>query len=128
MKSALTLLAAAAAATTLGGCVIVDADVTDTGWEHSRRNGRLVSLYGVDLGARREAISIVVPSNGCTDRGQFNADVDHNGSHRYSVAFLRRDEDTCKAFRPEGERLTWTYSELGLPGDAEVRIVNRISR
>lgn len=127
MKSAITIIAAAALTAGLGGCVIVDADVKDTGWSHDS-HGRLVSLYGVEIGGRRDAISIIAASNGCTERGQFDADVDHDGGNRYSIAFLRKREDNCKALRPEGERLTWSWSELGLPGDAEVRVVNRVAR
>lgn len=125
-KIGLSLAAAAGAATLLAGCVIVDADVREDGWD--RDHGRLTTLYGAEISPRGDAVSIIAPSNGCTNKTHFNPDVDDEGERRFDVRFRRVTEDHCKALVPDGERLVWSFAELGLPDGARVRVVNRISR
>jgi hypothetical protein len=110
----------------LGGCVIVDAEVRDHGWSHG--DDGYGYLYGAEISDRGREITITVHSNGCTERGDFDVDVDHRGDDRFNIGFQRVEPDNCKALVPEGRRLTWTYEELGLPRHATVLIINPVGR
>jgi hypothetical protein len=127
MKNVMKIGAVAMLASTLGACVIVDADVQEGDWSRYAGGGL---LYAAEVGPPRGPgeISIVAHSNGCTQKEHFHADVDRQDDNRYRVRFERTTEDNCKAFMPEGRRITWTFSELGLPSDARVVIANRIGR
>jgi hypothetical protein len=116
--------AAALAATALGGCLIVDADVRETDW--GGFSGGL--LYGAEVSVRGPAeVSIVAHSNGCTQKEDFHAEV-HRDDGRYRVRFERDRDDNCKAFVPEGKRMTWSFGELGIPEGAQVVVSNRVGR
>jgi hypothetical protein len=126
MKSLMKIGAVVVAASSLGGCVIVDADVQEGAWDGYGRGGL---LYAAEVSARGPSeISIVAHSNGCTQKEHFHADVDHEDGERYRVRFERTTQDNCKALMPEGRRMTWSFSELGLPSDARVVIANRVGR
>ena len=126
MKRAGTFALAAVSAAMLGGCVIVDAEVRDHGWSHG--DDGYGYLYGAEISDRGQEITITVHSNGCTERGDFDVDVDHRGDDRFNIGFQRVEPDNCKALVPEGRRLTWTYEELGLPRHATVLIINPVGR
>jgi hypothetical protein len=126
MKRAGTFALAAVSAAMLGGCVIVDAEVRDHGWSHG--DDGYGYLYGAEISDRGQEITILVHSNGCTERGDFDVDVDNRGDDRFHIGFQRVEKDNCKALVPEGRRLTWTYEELGLPRHATVLITNPVGR
>jgi len=114
------LLGTAAAAALLGGCVIVNADGRD-------RDGHGY-LYGVEVSAQNRDVTILVRSNGCTQKNHFRLAVDRRGEERYDIGFHRSEADNCRALVPEGRRLSWTFAELGIPEDARVMIVNQVGR
>jgi hypothetical protein len=87
----------------LGGCVIVDADVRDSGWD---RDGDFGYLYGAEVSERGPDVTII----------------------EFDVGFRREREDNCKALVPEGRRMTWSFAELGLPRNASVFIINPVGR
>lgn len=123
MKTAMKLGAVALFGSALSGCLIVDADVRETDWGFS---GGL--LYGAEVSVRGPAeITIVAHSNGCTQKEDFNADIDRDDG-RYRVRFDRDRPDNCKAFVPEGKRMTWSFGELGIPEGAQVVVANRVGR
>jgi len=125
MKNLMKFGAVAVLGAALGGCVIVDADVQEGDW--SRFSGGL--LYGAEISARGPSeVSIIAHSNGCTQKEHFRPDIDRESSNRFRVRFERTTEDNCKAFVPEGKRMTWSFSELGIPSDAQVVIANRVGR
>ncbi|WP_370235315.1 MULTISPECIES: hypothetical protein [Henriciella] len=107
----------------LGGCVIVDAD------EHVRADWDLDRSYGTLKGADVSANTVMarVSSNGCTTKDFIGTDVRKTGEDRFSVGFFREKEDYCRAYLPEGVALTWSFSELGIPDGAEVKIRNKVS-
>lgn len=124
MKTIFKFGAVALAASSLGGCLIVDADVREN--DFGSFGGGL--LYGAEVGVRGPSeISIVAHSNGCTQKEDFSADVNHDDG-RYRVRFEREEEDNCKALMPEGRRMTWTFRELGIPDGAQVTVSNRVGR
>ncbi len=125
MKRAGLLALAAVAASMLGGCVIVAAESHDSWARDDRSYGY---LYGAQISERSREITILVYSGGCTDRDDFNVDVDRRGANRFSIGFQRIEPDNCKALVIEGRRLTWTYEELGLPRNATVLIANPVGR
>lgn len=126
MKNLMKLGAAALLAASLGACVIVDADVQEGDWSGYRSSGL---LYGAEVSGRGPSeVSITAHSNGCTQKEHFHADVDRQDGNRYRVRFERQTEDNCKALVPEGKRMTWSFSELGIPSDAQLVIVNRVGR
>jgi hypothetical protein len=125
MKRAGTFVLAAASAAMLGGCVIVDAEVRDHHWNDGEDGYGYI--YGAEISERTQEITITVRSNGCTERGDFDVDVDRDGD-RFNIGFQRERKDNCKALVPEGRRLTWTYGELGLPRYATILIINPVGR
>ena len=124
MKTTVKLGAVALFASSLGGCLIVDADVREN--DFGGFGGGL--LYAAEVSVRGPAeISIVAHSNGCTQKDDFSADVNQDNG-RYRVRFEREEEDNCKAFVPEGRRMTWSFRELGIPEGSPVTISNRVGR
>ncbi len=117
--------AALALALPLGGCLMVSADVKGDidDFPHD-----LPRLLGAEVGAREPTVSIVVSSNGCTEKSQFAPVISRDGDHEARVGFRRIEEDRCRAFMAEGKRLTWTFDELGISGATRVTISNRIGR
>ena len=114
----------AAAACMLSGCLIVSADVKgdfhdDNGYSR---------LLGAEVGSRDPEITIIARSSGCTEKSQFEPRVKKHGDNEVTVGFHRVSEDRCKAFMPEGKRLTWSFAELGIREGASVRILNDIGR
>jgi hypothetical protein len=123
MKTIIKMGAVAVLASSLGGCLIVDADVREGDW-----GGYGGLLYAAEVSIRGPSeISIVAHSNGCTQKEDFSADVDRDDG-RYRVRFEREREDNCKAFAPEGRRMTWSFRELGIPEGASVTVSNRVGR
>lgn len=117
--------AALGAATLLSGCIMVDADVRDNDFD-GRGSG--AQIYGAEIAARSNTITITAPSNGCTEKSHFDADIDDEGDNHFDVRFRRVEIDRCKALMIEGRQLTWSYAELGLSPDARVTVLNRVSR
>lgn len=126
MKSLMKFGGVAMLAAMSSACVIVDADVQEADWANYGRGGL---LYGAEVSPRGPSeVAITVRSNGCTQKEHFHADVDREEGNRYRVRFERTTDDNCKALMPEGRRLVWSYSELGIPSDAQVVIANRVGR
>jgi hypothetical protein len=111
------------AATLLSGCLIVDADVKTT----IEDSAGFDKLLGVEISPSRPEITITAWSGGCTEKAHFATKLLHN-NEGVSVGFIRKEQDRCKAFLPEGKRLTWTYAELGVPQGSTVRVLNPIGR
>jgi hypothetical protein len=110
----------------LSGCIIVDADVQESDWARGNGGGL---LYGAEVAVRGPGeVAVVVHSNGCTQKEDFHADVNGEGSNSYRVRFERVKEDNCKALVPEGKRLVWSFQELGVPANARVVVANRVGR
>ena len=110
----------------LSGCIIVDADVQEADWARMAGGGL---LYGAEVAVRGPGeVAIVAHSNGCTQKEDFRADVNHEDGNSYRVRFERTREDTCKALVPEGKRMVWSFQELGVPQGARVVISNRVGR
>jgi len=123
MKRAGTFALAIVSTAMLSGCVIVDADVRDHYWSDDGYG----YIYGAEISDRTQEITITVHSNGCTERGDFDVDIDRDDD-TFNIGFQRVEKDNCKALVPEGRRLTWTYEELGLPRYAKVMIINPVGR
>jgi hypothetical protein len=115
--------AAGAASLALGGCVIVDADVSDAGWDHD-----FGYVLGAEVSPRGPDISITAHSNGCTNKEDFRPVVRERDHDRFDVGFRRTREDNCRALMPEGRTMTWSFAELGIPRDARVIILNPVGR
>jgi hypothetical protein len=123
MKFAM-LAAAGLSATALGGCVIVDADVREHGWD----GDGFGYVYGAEVGQRDPEVTILVHSNGCTDKEDFDVVVRDRDDDEFEIGFRRINPDNCKALIPEGRRLTWSFAEIGIPRNASVLILNRVGR
>lgn len=108
----------------LAGCVIVDADVRDSGWSH----GDFGSLYAAEVSPHMGEVTIVARSNGCTQKDDFRIFTHNSADDAFDVGFRRERPDNCKALVPEGRRMTWTYAELGIPRNASVHILNPVGR
>lgn len=121
---ALALTAIAGLALTVSGCVIIDADDHDFDTRYSSSSAERV--YSADIGA--DSITLRVAASGCTTKEFFEPDVGHSGDDEFTVEFERVRRDYCKMLQPEGEKLTWSFSELGLPAGAEVILENPVGR
>jgi hypothetical protein len=115
---------AAAVGMALSGCVIVDANVK-ADWEDHGGFGYVMSA---EVSPRGPDITITAHSNGCTNKEDFEPIVKARGDGHFDVGFRRREPDHCKALMPEGRTMTWSFSELGLPRDAGVMVLNPVGR
>ena len=113
----------ACAGVSLAGCVIVDADVDESDFRYSSDAERLYSADIMD-----DSISIRVAASGCTTKDFFEVDIDHRGKDKFSVEFERTRRDYCRMSQPNGEKLTYSFSELGLPAGAEIILENPVGR
>jgi hypothetical protein len=109
----------------LTGCVIVDADVRESDWG---AHGDFGYLFGAEVSGRDPEITIIARSNGCTEKSDFDFVVRNRGDDEFDVGFRRERQDNCKALVPEGQRMTWTFPELGIPRQARVMILNPVGR
>lgn len=123
-KLALLAISGVAAAS-LGGCVIVAADVDDH-WDH--HGGDYGTLYGAEVSQRGGEVTIIAHSNGCTQKEDFRFVLRDRGDDDFDLGFRRENPDNCKALVPEGRRMTWSFAELGLPRNASVVILNPVGR
>lgn len=106
------------------GCVIVDADVEDD-WEHNYSSSA-ERVYSADISDN--SITVRVAASGCTTKEFFDVDVDREGSNSFSVELDRERRDYCEMHQPNGEKLSWSFSELGIPDGAIVTLENPVGR
>ena len=117
---ALALLGAPA----LSGCLIIDAD--DEGYAGSYQYNTPGTVFGAAVNP--DTVDFLVSSNGCTDKTYFEVDVDRRGDDGARVELRRIRTDNCRAFVPDGARVSWSYAELGLDPGMEVTVSNAVSR
>jgi len=125
MRRLAYIAASGVAAAMLTGCVIVDADVRESDWG---AHGDFGYLFGAEVSGRDPEITIIARSNGCTEKSDFDFVVRNRGDDEFDVGFRRERQDNCKALVPEGRRMTWTFTELGIPRQARVMILNPVGR
>ena len=114
------------ALTLLGGCIIIDADDDGFRADFSTDRYEYGTVYGADVSG--SSVAFIVSSNGCTDRSFFDFDILDDDGDVFEIGVRRVRKDHCKALVPEGVEIGWTYSEMGLPDDAEVIVRNRVRR
>jgi hypothetical protein len=114
------------ALTLLGGCIIIDADDDGFRADFSTDRYEYGTVYGADVSG--SSVAFIVSSNGCTDRSFFDFDILDDDGDVFEIGVRRVRQDHCKALVPEGVEIGWTYSEMGLPDDAEVIVRNRVRR
>lgn len=124
MIKSIAMTAALASSLALGGCLVVDADITERHWDSDNYG----YLLGADIGARTPEITITAQSNGCTQKEHFKPTVRDRGDARFDIGFRRETPDNCKALVPDGRSMTWTFSELGIPANARLMLMNPIGR
>jgi hypothetical protein len=125
MKKFAVLAACGIANVMAAGCIVVDADVRDHGWDW---DGDFGYVLGAEVNPRGPEVMITAHSNGCTNKEDFDFVVRDRGDDRFDVGFKRINEDNCRAVMPEGKRMTWSFAELGLPGNSRVFVMNRVGR
>ncbi|MAK60687.1 MAG: hypothetical protein CMK09_06885 [Ponticaulis sp.] len=109
---------------TMGGCIMVNAD-GDGDWdmEYSNSSER---VYSADI--TDGEIAVRVAASGCTTKEFFDVDVDREDGNRFTIELDRERRDYCEMHQPNGETLTWTFSELGIPEGAKVTLLNPVGR
>lgn len=119
------LIAAAAIAPLLSGCVIYSNDGDDKDVVVRFSDQATPSLEAV-RGARIADGRLVVrvDSNGCTDAADFAVDLAPASDGWTEIALRRTDQDLCKALVPDGVEVGWTLSELGVEPGTQARLVN----
>lgn len=120
----LTLAALSGMLLATAGCVVIDADSHED-WDASFSSGA-ERLYSADIS--NNEISVRVAASGCTTKDFFDVDVDHEGGNRFEIELDRERRDYCEMLQQDGERLTWTFSELGIPNGAKVILRNPVGR
>ncbi|HEX5262256.1 MAG TPA: hypothetical protein VFW13_01935 [Phenylobacterium sp.] len=86
--------------------------------------GELEPLYSAQAG--RQALTIRVPSNGCTTKADFAFYVERRRD-TVTLAFGRKRLDRCKSFAMGQAELTFTWEELGLAPRAPVVLLNPLT-
>lgn len=81
----------------------------------------LEPLYRADAG--RDALTISVPSNGCTAKADFVFHLERRGE-AVTLAFARKRLDTCKSFAMGKTELAFTWAELGVEPRTPVFLLN----
>ncbi len=81
----------------------------------------LEPLYRAEAG--RDALTIAVASNGCTERADFAFYVERRGE-AVTLAFGRKRLDTCRSFVMGKTDLAFTWAELGVPPRTPVFLLN----
>ena len=116
--------AGALALAALSGCVLlVDGDDADLEMGWNIDDPRPGALYAAEVAD--DAIIIRVRSYGCTEKADFDVDVDRHG-RVYKVEFDRDRRDDCDEDVPGGVALRFAFGELGIPEGAAVKIRNPI--
>jgi len=111
-----------AAALALGGCAT--AAVPPAVTPAPRTFGELEALYAAQAG--RDALTIVVSSNGCTAKADFAFYVERRGE-AVALAFGRRRVDSCKSFAMGKTDLVFTWEELGLAPRTPIVLLNPLT-
>ena len=124
MKTLISVIALAGV-TSLGGCIIVDADEDDV-FLSDRPDRGAGTVFGADI--VDDAVHFRVTSNGCTDKSFFDIDVTRRSSSSFSVELDRVRRDNCEADMPDGVQVTYTFQELGIPSGASVRVRNAVRK
>lgn len=126
MKSSF-IIAAVGSTFLLSGCVFA---VGGNGDGYSNRYTSDETGYGAVYAAdvATNAVSFIVPDNGCTDESFFDVDVRKTGDNTFKVGLDRVRQDHCKGYNPDGQNVSWTFSELGIPDGAEISILNGVRR
>ncbi len=81
----------------------------------------LEAVYAVT--ASREALTVRVPSNGCTTKADFAFFVERKAGAT-TVAFARKRIDTCRTIRAGHADLEFSLQELGIAPDTPVFVLN----
>lgn len=76
--------------------------------------------------AGREAMTIEVASNGCTQKADFAFYIERKGP-AVTLSFARKRLDPCRSFAMGKTGLTFTWSELGLEPAAPVFLLNPLA-
>jgi hypothetical protein len=76
--------------------------------------------------AGREALTIEVSSNGCTQKADFAFYLERKAAAP-SLAFARKRLDTCRSFAPGKAELSFTWAELGLAARESVFLLNPVA-
>ncbi|MBS0362607.1 MAG: hypothetical protein JSR98_14620 [Proteobacteria bacterium] len=116
MDRRLFLLAALA----LGGCVTIREPVAPA---HGPL-AELEPLYAATAG--REALRLVVGSNGCTAKADFTFYAEKRGA-TVGLAFARKHVDPCKSFAQGKAEIAFTWDELGLAPRTPVFLLNPVT-
>lgn len=76
--------------------------------------------------AGREALTIEVASNGCTQKADFTFYVERKGA-AVTLSFARTRLDPCRSFAMGKTALSFTWAELGLEPRSPVFLLNPLS-
>lgn len=86
--------------------------------------GELEPLYSAVAG--KDALTIQVASNGCTQKEDFAFYVEQRAGQP-TVSFARKSLDRCRSFAMGRTELTFTWVELGLASRAAVFLLNPLT-
>lgn len=119
------LIAAAAIAPLLSGCVIYSNDGDEKDVVVRFSDQAPPSLEAVRQARIADGRLVVrVDSNGCTDAADFAVDLAPASDGWTEIALRRTDADLCKALVPDGVEVSWSLSELGVEPGTQTRLVN----
>ena len=76
-------------------------------------------LSGVSFDYVKKEISIIVVSNGCTQKSDFQFKIEKN-----NITIIRKKKDNCKAM-PEPKQIMFSFKETGIDENKTYTIKNR---
>ena len=100
--------------------------VLDADWSASASSSHLERLFFAR--ATDRGIQVRVASRGCTSEESFTVEVMAQTDGRYLVALHRKEPDSCRRSKPNGEILQYSREAIGLPAGAEVEFANPVRR
>ena len=104
----------------LAGCVTPPSALTPAEAAHPE----LEPVYSAIGG--REALTIQVASNGCTQKADFAFYVERKGPS-VTVSFARKRLDPCQSFAMGKTALSFSWAELGLEPRSPVFLLNPLT-
>lgn len=106
----------------LGGCASLGSP--PSGAAAPAALGELEPLYGAEAG--RDGLTLRVKSTGCTAKADFTFYVERRGG-TVTVAFARRQVETCKGAVAAAAEIAFSWEELGLSPRTPVFLLNPLA-
>lgn len=93
-----------------------------TSFAHAEEQGKVERILGYQPTSK--GVIFQVASGGCTRREDFVAQITRNDTGIVQLQLVRTRPDLCYPFLPTGERIGFTYEELGFNSGERFTLLN----